>query len=400
MSGELEFVMKWFREHYKRSPPQPPDRFGRREFGFMFFDKTFVQRHVGFSRAADFNAFLTEQVPAHVYYSSAYYETPGAATMEEKKWLGADLIFDLDADHIKGAEGLSYPDMLRKVKLEMIRLLDDFILGDLGFASDDIRVVFSGGRGYHVHVTDPRVVPLKSHERREIVDYITGTDLDSGWVFEERPFEKREFKQVTRVHKARLLPPPDSAGWRLRMRRGLEEVLGDMEDLKPSEVKSHYPAAAGAPDKLVEEMLSDLFSLRGGKSGARIMLESNRLEVFSSPREQSLFLRILEEDVRRRLQGQVDEPVTSDIKRLIRLPDSLHGKTGLKVVVTSRGGLECFDPLRDAVPDTYPDDPVRVFAKERVDLTLRGQHFTVEGEDEVPTFAAMFLLCRRLATLA
>ena len=31
--------------------------------------------------------------------------------MEEKKWLGADLIFDLDADHVQGAETMTYRDM-------------------------------------------------------------------------------------------------------------------------------------------------------------------------------------------------------------------------------------------------------------------------------------------------
>ncbi len=399
MSGELEFVMSWFRKYYTDSPPPPPDRFGRREFGFMFFDKTFVQRHISFSKASDLNSFLREQVPAHVYYSSAYYELPAAATMEEKKWLGADLIFDLDADHIKGAEGLSYTDMLAEVKNEMARLLDDFILGDLGFNPAEIKVVFSGGRGYHVHVSDPRVMGLKSHERREIVDYITGTELDFDWVFEERAFEKRQFKQVTRVNKSRLLPSADSAGWRRRMRVGVERLLQELERLSAQDVRARFVEARDVPDKLLEEMLSDLFSKRGGKSGADIMLGSDTLEVLSSSKGQILFLKMLEGHMKDELEGQVDEPVTSDIKRLIRLPQSLHGKTGLTVVPMSRDELDGFDPLRDAVPEMLPDDPVRLAVNGKVEIRLRGERFSLEGNTEVPTFAALFLVCRRMATM-
>lgn len=399
MSGELEFVMKWFRKYYAESPPLPPNRFGRREFGFMFFDKSFVQRHLAFPRASDLNEFLRERVPAHVYYSSAYYELPAAATMEEKKWLGADLIFDLDADHIRGAEGLTYTDMLAKVKSEMARLLDDFILGDLGFNANDIKVVFSGGRGYHVHVSDPRVMGLKSHERREIVDYITGTDLDFDWVFEERAFEKRQFKQVIRVSKARLVPPTASAGWKRRMRVGIERLLDDLEGLSIQEIRTRYTIAKDLPDKVVEEMLGDLFSRRGGKRGADIMLENNTLEVFSGQKGQLLFIRMLEGNTKEQLEGQVDEPVTSDVKRLIRLPRSLHGKTGLEVVPMTRSELDEFDPLRDAIPGMLPDDPVRVAIEKRVDISLRGERFSLEGVTEVPTFAAVFLVCRKIATM-
>jgi len=399
MSGELEFVMKWFRKFYAESPPPPPNRFGRREFGFMFFDKSYVQRHLAFPRASDLNEFLRERVPAHVYYSSAYYELPAAATMEEKKWLGADLIFDLDADHIRGAEGLTYTDMLAKVKNEMARLLDDFILGDLGFNADDIKVVFSGGRGYHVHVSDPRVMGLKSHERREIVDYITGTDLDFDWVFEERAFEKRQFKQVIRVSKARLVPSTSSAGWRRRMRIGIEGLLDCLEGLSVQEIRARYTVAKDFPDKIIEEMLRDLFSRRGGKSGADIMLEKDTLEVFSGQKGQLLFIRMLEGSVKEQMEGQVDEPVTSDVKRLIRLPRSLHGKTGLEVVPMSRDELDGFEPLRDAVPGLLPDDPVRVAVEKRVDISLRGERFSLEGVAEVPTFAAVFLVCRKIATM-
>lgn len=163
----LSFIMKEFKKYYLAEKIEPPSRLSRREFGFMFFDKNFVVRHIGFSTRQELKEYIVANVPAHLYYSSAYYGNPNAQTMPDKRWMGADLVFDLDADHVRGAEGLSYPEMLIKVKKEVVRLLDEFILGDFGFDSEHVKIVFSGGRGYHVHVNDPRVLRLGSHERRD-----------------------------------------------------------------------------------------------------------------------------------------------------------------------------------------------------------------------------------------
>ena len=76
--------------------------------------------------------------------------------MDEKGWLGADLVFDLDADHLEGAHDMTFEEMLAEVKVEFKKLLDSYLLGDFGFDEKDILIVFSGGRGYHAHVRDKR----------------------------------------------------------------------------------------------------------------------------------------------------------------------------------------------------------------------------------------------------
>jgi DNA primase small subunit len=96
--------------------------------------------------------------------------------------------------------------------------------------------------------------------------------------------------------------------------------------------------------------------------------------------------------------GETDEPVTCDVKRLIRLPSSLHGKTGLKVVKISVDDLKDFNPLRDAV--VLPADPVRIAIHQSVSLEMNDQSFHLsEGEHEVPTYLAVFLIGRKEATL-
>src|SRR5438552_17737880 len=131
----------------------------------MFWTAGIVQRHLGFSREEDLRSFLTTRVPAHAYYSSAYYETPNAPTMEEKGWLGADRIFDLDADHLPNAAKMSYPEMLEAIRLKIIHLYDDFLRSHFGCAEKAMRLVSSGGRGYHIHASDERLCPPGSPAR-------------------------------------------------------------------------------------------------------------------------------------------------------------------------------------------------------------------------------------------
>ncbi|HUV24480.1 MAG TPA: DNA primase catalytic subunit PriS [Methanomassiliicoccales archaeon] len=398
MSGELDFIMKWFGNYYRECPPPPPERFGRREFAFMFFGKDYIQRHLSFSKVGEMQDFFPSRIPSHAYHSSAYYATPGAPTMEEKSWLGADLIFDLDADHIRGVKGLSYPDMLARVKKEFIRLVDDFLMGDLGFGESELRLVFSGGRGYHAHVSAEEVLQLKSHERREIVDYITGTDLDIDWAFEERATYEKRFGDKQIVQKGRIVPSVSSGGWRLRMREGLDRLLDDLRALDVDEMRVKYPSTIEVSDKRLESLGKTVRSKKGKTDVGDLILEKGNLEDLSQ-RDQILLLAMVEQDVKSRMAGQVDEPVTSDIKRLIRMPGSLHGKTSLRVTELTRSRLEEFDPLRDAVPRVFSDDPVTIFMNEKQDVRLRGERFVLEDENEVPAYVAMFFLCRRQARL-
>src|SRR2546427_9067690 len=103
--------------------------------------------------------------------------------------------------------------MLEAVKLGIIKLWDRFLRMKLGFDEKRMRIVFSGGRGYHIHVFDERVLGLGSHERRGIVDFITAKGLGPQFIFRTIPFYKNEFKRsvpVKELLKAALRPDPGS----------------------------------------------------------------------------------------------------------------------------------------------------------------------------------------------
>jgi len=396
MDQNLRFLLKSFRKYYKEEGPIMPPRFARREFGFMFFDKNFMQRHTAFSRSADLRSMLYSKVPSHCYYSTAYYRKPGAPTMEEKEWLGADLIFDLDADHLAGAEKMTYAGMLAQIKKEMANLVDSFLLGDLGFNEEQVQIVFSGGRGYHAHVDLPDVLTLGTHERREIVDYITVKGLNIDWVF---PYERTATSTVamgdglrSNVKTYRTIPQPDSGGWRLRMRGAFEDLVGDICAMEPSDMRKAYPSLTGVSAKTLVNMKEELAANKESLFRTNSMVNIRKTT-------QDRLIDMMQNDVSKRLSGEVDEPVTADIKRLIRLPGSLHGKTGLRVVPLSRTELDDFDPLLDAVPEQYSDEPVRITMKRDYDITIRGERFSLKGTTEVPEYAAVFLVGRKEASI-
>ncbi|MHC1679717.1 MAG: DNA primase catalytic subunit PriS [Methanomassiliicoccales archaeon] len=400
MNREIEFAMDLFREYYRRSPPSAPADLRDREFGFMFFDRDFVRRHMGFLEENDYRRFLVNQVPSHAYFSSALYQRPSAPTMDLKGWKGADLIFDLDADHIRGAEGLSYEDMLILVKKEAMALVDRYIFGEFGFDEKYVHISFSGGRGYHVHVRDPRVRTLGSHERGEIIDFVGGTDLDLDSLFPSTASMKKDFKEKVKVERAYRVPGKDEGGWRRFGRGVMEKVATEVGAMSNQGLRERYPLLQSAKDATLDDMRRSLHGKRGESTGLELMMREDSLEYFTSDRVKELFIQMVLQSLKERMAGQIDEPVTRDVKRLIRLPGSLHGKTGLKVVTLTRDQMNGFDPLRDAVPGSLPDRMVKVVLKQRVDTHVKDFQVRGEGTMDVPAYAALFLVLRRWAVLA
>ena len=55
-------------------------------------------RHKAFSDMESVRRFLCERPQHSCFYSTAYWKKPHELKMDDKQWLGADLIFDLDGD--------------------------------------------------------------------------------------------------------------------------------------------------------------------------------------------------------------------------------------------------------------------------------------------------------------
>lgn len=382
----ISFLRDRFREYYSKEKIELPERFGKREFAFMPFGAKLMRRHLSFKRKEDFMRYILNMIPAHAYYSSAFYQNPGAPTMDEKGWMGAELIFDLDLDHLEKRKIRSYEEGLEVVKEEFSRLVKEFLIEDFGFEERYIKLYFSGGRGYHCHVTDPKVLSLNSQQRREIVDYIVGNDMEEEEVFRKRMVEvySERSRKITRWE----IPKPEEPGWRGRIGRSILDLIRKIED-----------------EDFVEHLVDlgikrkDIERLKGELTRDRIVRIEKKGLI-----EQSNFIKrfFLKTAVKRiaisSASGETDEPVTCDIKRLIRLPTSLHGKTGLKVCQIDIDKLDEFDPLYDAV--VFSEDSVRIDLKEKFTIRMKGEVFNLDkGVCKVPEYLAVFLIGRGIAKI-
>lgn len=382
----ISFLRDRFREYYSKEKIELPERFGKREFAFMPFGAKLMRRHLSFKRKEDFMRYILDMIPAHAYYSSAFYQNPGAPTMDEKGWMGAELIFDLDLDHLEKRKIRSYEEGLKVVKEEFSRLVKEFLIEDFGFEERYIKLYFSGGRGYHCHVTDPKVLSLDSQQRREIVDYIVGNDLEEEEIFRKRMVEvySERSRKITRWE----IPKPEEPGWRGRIGRSILDLIRKIED-----------------EDFVEHLVDlgikrkDIVRLKGELTRDRVVRIEKKGLI-----EQSNFIKrfFLKTAVKRiaisSASGETDEPVTCDIKRLIRLPTSLHGKTGLKVCQIDIDKLDEFDPLYDAV--VFSEDSVKIDLKEKFTIRMKGEVFNLDkGVCKVPEYLAVFLVGRDIAKI-
>lgn len=368
-----------FRDYYRRNPPPEPPAAATREWGYIPWSEggTTMIRHNSLYDLGDLGTFLAEHRPQHVYFSAGRYRDPGANTMGAKGWQGSDLIFDLDADHLPAVNPSedSYAEMLAACKAALTRLLS-FLRED--FAFDELTVVFSGSRGYHVHVRDSAVQSLSRDARREIVDYIRGIDVDFETVITTETVAGMGRKTPTEKRTLDL-----TGGWSRRAHEHLtaflDELLAENEDAALTRLQSFDGVG---PQKAKS-------ALRAAREN-RDAIRSGNIDIHPAfyTIARQMFDRALERD-----RAAIDEPVTTDIHRLIRLPGSLHGGTGLRVTPIEQGDLDAFDPLVDAIPAAFTNHDIRVRLAERVELELNGETFRVnEGVTVLPEYAAIYLM--------
>jgi DNA primase small subunit len=367
----VEFLRQRFGSYYASAQVSAPGALPQREWGFLFFssrDDLRMRRHVGFGTRDELVDYLRTMAPAHAFFSTAYYDDPAAPTMGAKGWAGADLIFDLDADHMLRPPFPPYPAMLARTKEETLKLID-LLTGELGFARGDLQVVFSGGRGYHIHVKALSVRQFSSAERRELINYVCGIGLDPALL-------------------VRPAVDPES-GWRGRQRRTLAEYLDWLSSLGELQALAHLEALPLIGKGRARQVWAQRDRLGMGADPAT---DKRVLPLLLSPENGEWRARLKEAGI------QADEPVTTDIKRLIRAPGSLHGGSGLRVTTLGAGELEAFDPLVDAV--VFGEREVSVEVPRACTVSLLGTDLPLAaGTARIPEAAAVYLCGRGMAEI-
>jgi DNA primase small subunit len=368
-----------FREYYFRQAKiiEPADDIEKREFGYMQFGGHGMVRHLSFKNTGELIAMLITQVPSDVYCSNALYRFP-TLPMQEKQWLGADLIFDIDGkdlnlpcvpshtyivcsncgqfsptpekDHACSLCGgvktqsivIPCNKCVEGSKREAKRLVE-FLTGDLGINRHDIFVYFSGNNGFHFHVHEDSYRALDSQARSDLVGYISGIGLMAESVGVRKSPGGGNEAAFVKFPKSGL-----GLGWRKKVADKLKI------------------------DTASTARLTNIVKEKGGYNGFKTELDA----------------------MTREMGVKIDPQVTTDVHRVFRMPGTLNSKSGLaKVRVRD---IESFDPFTDAC--LLGDSKVKVRLKVHAKIRLKGENYNISKESaELPAYAAVYFICKGLA---
>lgn len=367
---DIKFLENTFKKYYFDHFDlfQIPEKIPEREFGFQKFDSGMI-RHISLKTTRDVHLLLMQNIPSDVYCSCANYSFPNLS-MKEKDWKGADLIFDIDAkdlnlecrkDHTVKicsdcnnistenncpacnsirleSKSLPCKSCIKASKLQ-VDALCTILTQDLGIDPKEIHVYFSGNEGFHVYVPHSQFQESNSRERTELVDYI----MLNGAIPETFGMKKTGSKRS-------MFPDFSDSGWRGRFAK---KVYGSKSN----------------KSKTITKLLAGNYSSF----------------------QQTLA------DVSKEIGVKIDPGVTMDIHRIFRLAGSLNSKSGLTKIFCK--DLNTFNPYTDA--SFLSDETVEVLANCPLVFRLRNRKFGPYSNETVtvPTYAAAYMICKKLAKI-
>jgi DNA primase small subunit len=374
----IALVKSAFREYYFNNGKlvENPEHIEQHEFGYAPFGSGMI-RHLSFRNVGDLLATLVRDVPANVYCSNAYYRYP-AYPMQEKQWLGADLIFDIDAKdlHLPCEPSHSYfvcercktvfstkSDVCESCKSgtlnqtsipcnkcftslkKEVRLLITFLTNELGIDEKFVSTYFSGNNGFHILVSEESFRPLSAEARSDIASYIMGTSLMTESIGVRKVNTRSGSDFQVKIPKSGI-----SYGWR--------KIIAEKLEISQTSVVK----------------LNNIVRRFGGYEGFKSELVN----------------------IAKTLGVRIDPQVTMDVHRIFRMPGTINSKSGL--VKMKCNDLESFDPLNDSCLLANKEVEIRIKTPSRLSIKLKRDSFKLDKQTlKLPLFAATYLICKGLA---
>jgi DNA primase small subunit len=371
-----EFILEQVREYYKNVDVSP-SHIEKREFAYGDFEHKIIQRHLSFKDSKELRSFLIEKAPMHMHYSPALYKFPDARPMESKQLIGAELAFDIDitdmdlpCQKVHGKE-LVCKDCLGVAKEEVLKLIEDFLIPDFGFKKEEMEINFSGNRGYHVHVISDEVLGLSEEARKEIADYISGKGLDFNEIF------------PTISQKGVLIgPKPTDPGWGGKIARNFIKAL---------ETGPEALISLGIERRIAKNLYEKRALVEMG-------IRNGNWDMVYIKKKKDFWSNILTKQVIKQ-SDIIDRNVTSYTTHTIRLPNTIHGSTGLIAKKLSFAELEKFNPLNDAI--AFEKGEMKIRIEKAPAIMMKNQVFgpfeKVEGY--FPAYVSIYLYLKGFAQI-
>jgi DNA primase small subunit len=257
------------------------------------------------------------------------------------------------------------------MKEELRKLID--IMKD-EFGARDMLIAFSGNRGYHLHVRDKGVLPMNSDDRKRIIEYVKAEGFDHRKMFET--FRKKMKNEL--LKNPHMVPGPNPNNW---------GAIGRFAR-KSKEIFSADPSQLSRRLKTEKNLESFLKGIDEGDWGRGHGQDEENLMQKISPIAEII-----------KIRSEIDPAVTQDPTKLIRMPGSLHGSTGLEVKILKENEIEDFDPFSHSV--VLPDDKIGIMLKEDVNIRLKEIVLKAKKgqKAKVPAFMAAYLYLKEKAEL-
>ena len=284
----------------------------KREFGFDHLGNGPNDRYKVFKGTDTLRRFLRYKTPFAAYISVAFYQNP----RKRGGWEKAEYIFDIDAKDlpIRSCNCDGVCEICLGEALERVNIMLDTLKGDLGLKN--IHLIYSG-RGFHIRILDPDMMEADSDLRAEVLKYVAGAEVPRA----QYPNIVPGAKPLNFEHFS--IPIAYPAVFTNKVKYNIFHLRGD-------------ETIDGINNRLLKDIIKNREFLIDDKWG----LFKERI----GPRRYKDMVNAMA----RVNLATIDAKVTIDLKRILRLPSSLHSKVSMKCVEVKNP--ETFDPFKHAVP--------------------------------------------------
>jgi DNA primase small subunit len=304
------------------------ENFSQREWAFVDSYGRF-DRNFSFEKPDILIDFVREKIPRSIYVGAVYSEGPNnkiSKSIHDVDWIKRELIFDLDLTEYDEVRPCSCrgKNQLCDLCWELVKTaalwINDTLIEDFGINHNNITWVFSGRRGVHAWITEEESAVLNNEQRTSIIDYLTlfkGTGSEARLISDpiEYPVNLR-----VRINTHIYVPFFRECTLQQLMNIGFAEDRGVfiMEQRERLGIDQNFLSKYVFIDNSVKEK----FNIKNYPSRYQI---EERIILQWGPR--------------------IDAGVSKDMRRILRLPGSIHGDTGKRVKVLEENELEYFSPL-------------------------------------------------------